>query len=411
MESELVQDYGGELDDSTKPDYKDIPMRVINSSARLKLSQLLNVQQPLTNSNNVARDYRGLAELMDFDYVEIRNFERLKDPTKEIIEAWESKTKSSVGSLLDILDNLGRYDVLDEVQPLVEDNIKTWMKRQLEVVDERISRETGVRSRPNQAPPIPPDCVDPLSVDDQEHVTNFYHAYVCYADCDIGFVQQLSDFLESPQNGFKLFIRDRDLAIGVLEYDAYFRLIEERCKHVFVILSPDFFESPECEFQAKFAAGLGIDQRTNKIIPIVYKQCSIPSMLSCLSKVDFSGPAINLRWNWEKIIKSLGGNVMISSISTEPVSQLAFNEFPNAIESNTQRYLEYTNHSSGSERVVISEPSSSSVTSSSGAADAVPLLKSKSSKKKWLKTAVCKMSSSFSTVILGKQSKPDEGNS
>jgi len=149
-----------------------------------------------------------------------------------------------------------------------------------------------------------------------------YDAYICYADEDVQFVSFLAQYLESSQIGLRLFIRDRDLLVGSMKYDAFTYLIEKRCNYMVIVLTPDFLKSPECDFQARFATGLQIEQRSRKLIPIILKACEIPSCIRYVSKIDFSRGDSKWEWIWRKLI---------TSISSKPILLNSFNYFPSII--------------------------------------------------------------------------------
>lgn len=152
---------------------------------------------------------------------------------------------------------------------------------------------------------------------EEKKCTIWYDAYVCYADNDLEFVRQLAEYLESPNIGFRLFIRDRDLLVGNWVYDTFARLIETQCRRMIIILSPDFLLSPDCKFQSLFAAGLAIEKCSRILVPIVYKPCdNIPSILRLMSKIDMTDRhKNNLEWNLGRLVMS------IRDESSRPISK------------------------------------------------------------------------------------------
>ena len=160
-----------------------------------------------------------------------------------------------------------------------------------------------------------------MTIDDESDQESkiMYDAYICYADEDIEFVSFLAQYLESPQIGLRLFIRDRDLLVGSMKYDAFTYLIEKRCNYVVIVLTPNFIQSAECEFQTRFATGLQIEQRSRKLIPIILKACEIPPCIRYISKIDFSRGDSKWQWVWRKLI---------TSISSKPILFASLNHFP-----------------------------------------------------------------------------------
>ena len=57
-----------------------------------------------------------MAEEMGFNYQrEIKNFALAPDPVDEVLTAWSTKKGSTVGKLMDILEDIERDDVLSEL--------------------------------------------------------------------------------------------------------------------------------------------------------------------------------------------------------------------------------------------------------------------------------------------------------
>ena len=146
--------------------------------------------------------------------------------------------------------------------------------------------------------------IDDLCIDSNQEQT-IYDAYVSYADCDLPFVQNLCTFLESSQIGLRLFIRERDLLVGTMQFHAFAELMEKRCKRLLIVLSPEFLNSAECEFQTRFTMSLQIQERQRKLVPIVYRQCELPALIRFLSKIDLSRGDQIPQWTWRKLIFSL----------------------------------------------------------------------------------------------------------
>ena len=95
-------------------DLRQIPLVALNVSVRRRLSLYLNPRC------TVAADWTTVAESMDFEYLEIKNFETSKNPTLMILEVWEARsTNATVGKLLDILEASERRDIVEELRPLI----------------------------------------------------------------------------------------------------------------------------------------------------------------------------------------------------------------------------------------------------------------------------------------------------
>lgn len=116
-----ILDTNGEsisLDDK----YKAIPLDALRVSARKKLSLYLNVQSEIVNdTNGLVSDYNGLAEMVGFGFLEIKEFERQKNPTDELLTEWTNRPDlaPTIGKLWEFLVELGRLDVLQDCKNLI----------------------------------------------------------------------------------------------------------------------------------------------------------------------------------------------------------------------------------------------------------------------------------------------------
>ena len=93
-------------------EFYTVPVQALNISSRRRLEMYLNIPSQIPNSQNMPPDWTGLAELMEFEYLEIQNFERERSPTLGVLAAYSNKEGSSVGALLDLIKNLERNDII-----------------------------------------------------------------------------------------------------------------------------------------------------------------------------------------------------------------------------------------------------------------------------------------------------------
>jgi len=73
----------------------------------------------LSPNTSRLQDWRGLAEVFGFREIDINSFERKESPTIEILKVWSQRNpQASVGNLLQALQEIERYDMLecDELQ-------------------------------------------------------------------------------------------------------------------------------------------------------------------------------------------------------------------------------------------------------------------------------------------------------
>ena len=93
---------------------------------------------------------------------------------------------------------------------------------------------------------------------------------------------------------------------GTVEHAASSDIIQERCKKVIAIFSPSFLKSRENEFLTNFAQYIGIQTGQYIIIPVILKDCKIPSQFQLLAKLKYE-PQKKIVNFWERLLcKTLG---------------------------------------------------------------------------------------------------------
>ncbi|XP_075068279.1 myeloid differentiation primary response protein MyD88 [Mixophyes fleayi] len=265
-------------------DMYSIPLVALNYNTRHKLSLYLNPDAV------VAAGWTHLAEEMEYGYLEIRNFERAPNPTQALLEDWEKKcSRATVGGLLDLLKKIERNDILTDLVSLIDSDCRKYVNKQRE------------RSQP---PPLQDDTVG--STDIAGHVPEQFDAFICYCAKDIQFVQEMISRFEQSEHNLKLCVFDRDVLPGTCLWSITSELIENRCKKMVVIISDDYLDSIECDFQTKFALSLGPGARQRRLIPVKYKQMTrpFPSILRFLTLCDYTNPHIK-GWFWDRLARAL----------------------------------------------------------------------------------------------------------
>lgn len=73
-----------------------------------------------------------------------------------------------------------------------------------------------------------------------------------------------------------------------------------------VVVSDDYLESDECDFQTKFALSLSPGARSKRLIPVKYKSMKneFPSILRFITICDYTNPCTK-KWFWTRLAKSL----------------------------------------------------------------------------------------------------------
>lgn len=94
--------------------FRGYPAKALSYSTRVGLSKHLNPEQDCLSSSHLVKDWRGVAEFVGFSPLDIENLMRDKSPTSELLRQWASQGSAKIGVLLDALEAIERYDVLDD---------------------------------------------------------------------------------------------------------------------------------------------------------------------------------------------------------------------------------------------------------------------------------------------------------
>ncbi|XP_006869214.1 PREDICTED: myeloid differentiation primary response protein MyD88 isoform X3 [Chrysochloris asiatica] len=245
---------GGSVKGSSPPPpaASSVPLAALNMRVRRRLSLFLNVQ------SLVAADWTSLAEELGFEYLEIRQLETYPNPTGRLLDDWQGRPDASVSRLLELLAKLGRQDVLEDLGPSIGQM---------------------------------PECFD---------------AFICYCPSDIQFVHEMIRQLEQTNHRLKLCVSDRDVLPGTCVWSIASELIEKRCRRMVVVVSDDYLQSKECDFQTKFALSLCPGAHQKRLIPIKYKvmKKEFPSILRFITVCDYTNPCTK-SWFWIRLAKAL----------------------------------------------------------------------------------------------------------
>ena len=101
------------------PQYSFTPIRALRMSSRKKIAQFLDLDGVLVviGDLDVVNNYNGLAELIGFSYLDIRNIGLQKSPSIELLEQWTVKEQcenATIGNLWSFLYQMERFDVLKD---------------------------------------------------------------------------------------------------------------------------------------------------------------------------------------------------------------------------------------------------------------------------------------------------------
>lgn len=280
----------------SETDLDAIPLVALNVSVRKKLGLYLN---PRTA---VAADWMAVAEAMGFGYLEIKNYETSRSPTKAVLEDWQARTTdATVGKLLSILAEVERNDIVEDLRPLMDEDVRKYCENlkkrsepplQVAEVDScfpRTAERTGL-----------------TLYDDPDGSPELFDAFICYCQKDFKFVCEMIRELEQTEYKLKLCVFDRDVLPGSCVWTITSELIEKRCKRMVAVISDEYLESDACDFQTKFALSLCPGAQSKRLIPVIYKPMTkpFPSILRFLTICDYTRPCTQA-WFWIRLAKAL----------------------------------------------------------------------------------------------------------
>ncbi|XP_070585101.1 myeloid differentiation primary response protein MyD88 [Erythrolamprus reginae] len=296
MAGETTRCIGGEAETSESA---AVPLVALNYTVRRRLGLYLNLRAP------VAADWTTLAEELGYEYLEIKHFEGQRDPTGLLLDDWQARSPggATVGRLLDLLRRLGRQDIVTDLGPSIEENCKRYLQKKQQEESERPVQVPAVDSSFPRASEMQGITTqdDPLGQSPE-----FFDAFICYCQNDIPFVQEMIQELEQTEYKLKLCVFDRDVLPGACVWSISSELIQKRCRKMVVVISDDYLDSEDCDFQTKFALGLSPGARLKRLIPVKYKNMTreFPSILRFITVCDYTNPATK-KWFWIRLAKSL----------------------------------------------------------------------------------------------------------
>ncbi|KAM9100612.1 myeloid differentiation primary response protein MyD88 [Sarcophilus harrisii] len=282
---------------SPAPDIHDVPLVALNFRVRSRLSLYLN---PPTQ---VSAYWPALAEELGFQYLEILNLQTQPDPTRRLLDTWQTRERATVGRLLELLHKLERLDVLEDLRPSIDEDCKKYLKK----------KQQEEAEKPLQVPAVDssnPQTLELMGItildDPQGLVPELFDAFICYCPSDIQFVHEMIQRLEQTDCRLKLCVSDRDVLPGTCVWSITSELIEKRCRRMVVVISDEYLQSNECDFQTKFALSLCPGARQKRLIPVKYKPMKkeFPSILRFITLCDYTNPCTR-SWFWPRLARAL----------------------------------------------------------------------------------------------------------
>lgn len=236
----------------------DTPIGTLRKS-RKRICLMLNIEQDPIESH-LTPDYRGLAELLDFDSLEIQNL-YAGNPTEDLLRQWARSPgkKPFLWNLICHLQTLGRQEVLEDCCGLILEDVADHIAEQNMLLYYTVGRLEKF------------DC------------------YVNIADEDLMSIgREVIDTLEGVY-GLHLCLTLRDVTLGGYEYEQMAEMLETRCRSkVVIVLSRHYGYSGACQFLTQFAVTLDPGARMNKLIPLlVDEDVEVPRVLRCLAMLNY----------------------------------------------------------------------------------------------------------------------------
>uniref|UniRef100_A0A3Q4B3A4 Myeloid differentiation primary response protein MyD88 n=1 Tax=Mola mola TaxID=94237 RepID=A0A3Q4B3A4_MOLML len=281
---------------ASKVDLDSVPLIALNMNVRKKLGLYLN---PRTA---VASDWMAMAEAMGFTYLEIKNYEPSKNPTGTVLEEWQARcSDATVGKLVSILVEVERNDIVEDLRPLIDEDVWKYCQRQKKKAEPPVQVDEV-----DSCVPRTPERVGITLDDDLEGTPELFDAFICYCQSDFEFVIEMIRELEQTKFKLKLCVFDRDVLPGSCVWTITSELIEKRCKRMVVVISDEYLKSDACDFQTKFALSLSPGAQKKRLIPVKYKSMKkpFPSILRFLTLCDYTRPCIQ-EWFWSRLAKAL----------------------------------------------------------------------------------------------------------
>lgn len=283
------------MEEAEPPEWSRVPLSALNYAVRSRLGLFLNPRAA------VAADWRALAEALGCEYLLIRAWEdsAVTDPTARLLDHWQrrSPADATVARLLLLLRRLQRLDALQDLAERIEEDCKKYLQNKKPIQDPEVDssipitqEKQGITTRDDPFGQIP----------------ELFDAFICYCQKDIDFVQEMIQELEQTEHRLKLCVFDRDVLPGTCVCTITSELIEKRCRRMVVVISDDYLDSEECDFQTKFALSLSPGARSKRLIPVKCRPMKkeFPSILRFITVCDYTNVSTK-KWFWTRLAKSL----------------------------------------------------------------------------------------------------------
>lgn len=290
-------------------EFLGVSILALRMSSRRKLGMYLNMIDALPMQCGLLPNYQGLAELIGFEFLEQKHFERTKDPTDSVLQEWGNRPEfqPTIGKLVEYLGKLKREDVLEDCQENIRLDAEHYLRRLAERAEIHPLQDATVSQSPYNIDDMQVDETAIMTIQDVESgEPTYYDAFVCYhpEGEDLKFVKTMIERMECEPHKLKLFVPHRDDLPGASKHVISAKLIQDRCKRMVIIMSPRYLQSDACDFQTKFAHALSPGSRSKKLVPVLVHWCETPNILRHVTICDFTRGDMT-GWFWQRLISSL----------------------------------------------------------------------------------------------------------
>lgn len=316
-------------------DLSTVPLIAATVASRRAVATMLNPMKVLPSDNGLPRDWRGLAHLLELSSEVVSLLVSHLDPTMHMLTMLEKDKKDiTIKNFQAMMEQMDRWDIIDDTDALFQSDAERYLEHQ---------QRAQVSADPLD------ECVDQeiLTLGDIHRLkqgleTQYYDAFLLYAEEDIDFANEMVEKLEK-QFELKLCLRDRDLVAGIeFEHEAVMKLISERCNRLLIIVSPSFLKSSANKFFLNYTQALSIEKRQRKIIPCIYKSCELPVQLKYIFNLDYNRKGLYDFWGKLRDSIQTPHSIAISSSTqvrnsnttqeTVEIKKIVFDDIPHITE-------------------------------------------------------------------------------
>ncbi|KAF9411191.1 hypothetical protein HW555_009964 [Spodoptera exigua] len=269
---------------------KSLPLSCLPIRTRELLSCLLDTPKiiPTDGPVKLPRDWRGLADLVNVSAERAAYIRLQPQKTVKVLEIWQKDNSATVGHLLQHLERLDRFDVYDDLCDDLKEAISKGELLDKPQANEQnqIAINNNNINHSNTSSNDEDREFDPITYDDGPDYEQHYDAFVLYAKEDQKFVDELLSRMSAE--GFQLCTADRLQPGHATPYAPITKLMLERCKRIILICSPDFLLIKSNKYYSEYAQAVSIESHNHKIIPIMYRECILPSNLAFYHRLHYN---------------------------------------------------------------------------------------------------------------------------